>query len=197
MPINPWKRLSSSPIYGNEWFAVREDRVIRPNGEPGTYGVVSVSRLATGIVPLWPDGSVTLVGQHRYPLDEYSWEIPEGGGDLTALPLEIAKRELSEEAGIEAATWTYLGRVHTSNCFSDELCHLFLARDLTQGVSNPDPEEVLETRRIPFEEAVAMTYDGRITDAISIAGIFRASVHLNRQRGGNAFETRQTPKNQI
>jgi 8-oxo-dGTP pyrophosphatase MutT (NUDIX family) len=91
---------------------------------------------------------------------------------------------LSEEAGIEAATWTYLGRLHTSNCFSDELCHLFLARDLMQGISSPDPEEVIETRRIPFEEAVAMTYDGRITDAISIAGIFRASVHLTRQSGG-------------
>lgn len=183
MPTNPWKTLSSSPIYGNQWFAVREDRVVRPDGELGTYSVVSASRLATGIVPLWQDGTVTLVGQHRYPLDEYSWEIPEGGGDLTAHPLEIAKRELIEETGIEAAAWIELGRVHTSNCFTDELCYLFLARELTQGMSRPDPDEIIDTRRVSFEEAVRMTCDGRITDAITIAGIFRASVHLTQENG--------------
>ena len=184
MPINPWKRLSSSRIYGNQWFAVREDRVVRPDGEVGTYSVVTASRVATGIVPLWPDGTVTLVGQYRYPLDEYSWEIPEGGGDLAAKPLDVAKRELSEETGITAGTWIYLGRVHTSNCFTDELCHLFLARDLTQGTPKPDPEEVIEARRMPFEEVLRMTADGRITDAISIAGIFRASLRLTNRNGG-------------
>lgn len=181
--MNPWKTLSSSPIYENEWFAVREDRVIRPDGQLGTYSVVSASRLATGIVPLWHDGTVTLVGQHRYALNEYSWEIPEGGGALSAQPLEIAKRELIEEAGIQAATWIYLGRVHTSNCFTDELCHLFLASDLTQGIAQPDPDERIESRRVSFEEAVRMTCDGRITDAISIAGIFRASMYLAHQNG--------------
>jgi 8-oxo-dGTP pyrophosphatase MutT (NUDIX family) len=183
MPTNPWKTLSSSPIYGNQWFGVREDRVVRPDGRLGTYSVVSASRLATGIVPLWHDGTVTLVGQHRYPLDEYSWEIPEGGGDFSVPPLEIAKRELTEEAGIEAATWTYLGRVHTSNCFTDELCHLFLARDLIQGMARPDPDEIIDTQRVSLEEAVRMTCDGRITDAITIAGIFRASVHLAQVNG--------------
>ena len=184
MTVNPWKTLASSPIYTNKWFAVREDQVIRPDGQAGTYSVVSAGRLATGIIPLWPDGTVTLVGQHRYPLNEYSWEIPEGGGDLAADPLDIAKRELVEETGIEAATWMYLGRVHTSNCFTDELCHLFLARDLMQGTATPDPDEVIATRRVTFEEAVTMSADGRITDAISIAGLFRASVHLaGRDRG--------------
>ena len=182
--MNPWKTLSTVHIYQNNWFAVREDRVIRPDGELGTYSVVSAGRLATGIVPLWPDNTVTLVGQHRYPLDEYSWEIPEGGGDLAAAPLTIAKAELKEESGIEAASWTYLGRVHTSNCFTDELCHLFLARDLTQHAATPDPDEVLETQRISLDEAVRMACDGRITDAISIAGIFRASVHLRREQRG-------------
>src|SRR5687768_18419458 len=138
--MNPWKTLSTVEIYRNNWFSVREDSVIRPDGELGTYSVVSASRVATGIVPLWPDGTVTLVGQHRYPLDEYSWEIPEGGGDLAAAPLTIAKQELKEESGIVAASWTYLGRVHTSNCFTDEVCHLFLARELTQYTATPDPE---------------------------------------------------------
>src|SRR5687768_18570486 len=108
--MNPWKTLSTVEIYRNNWFSVREDSVIRPDGELGTYSVVSASRLATGIVPLWEDGTITLVGQHRYPLDEYSWEIPEGGGQLTAHPLGIAQRELIEETGLEAATWIELGR---------------------------------------------------------------------------------------
>ena len=181
MTINPWKTLSSSPIYANKWFSVREDRVVRPDGQLGSYSVVSAGRLATGIVPLWPDGTVTLVGQYRYPLNEYSWEIPEGGGDLTVDPLDIARRELIEETGIEAATWTYLGRVHTSNCFTDEVCHLYLAQDLTQGIAKPDPDEIIDTRRIPFEDAVDMTYDGRITDSITVAGIFRTSALLRRK----------------
>lgn len=184
MSINPWKTLSSSHLYGNKWFAVREDQVIRPDGQCGTYSVVSASRLATGILPLWSDGTVTLVGQYRYPLNEYSWEIPEGGGALDADPLAIARQELREETGIEAATWRYLGRVHTSNCFTDELCHLFLAEGLTQGVAQPDPEEIIQTRRLPFEEAVSMAHDGRITDSISIAGIFRLAVHLNSKLKG-------------
>lgn len=186
MQTNPWKTLSSSTLYGNKWFTVREDRVIRPDGQPGTYSVVSAGRLATGILALWPDGSLTLVGQYRYPLKEYSWEIPEGGGDLTADPLEIARQELREETGIEANTWEYLGRVHTSNCFMDELCHLFLARDLTQGMPRPDPVEILQVRRVPFQEAITMANEGAITDAISIAGIFRLSVRLKSQENRQA-----------
>jgi 8-oxo-dGTP pyrophosphatase MutT (NUDIX family) len=170
---NPWKTLSSAHKYGNQWFSVREDQVIRPDGKHGIYGVVSASRLATGILPLWDDGTLTLVGQYRYPLNEYSWEIPEGGGDLDLSPLETAKRELREETGIEARTWHYLGRMHTSNCFTDEVCYLFLAQGLTQGMAEPSPEEILQIRRVPFREAVAMAVDGRITDAISIVGIFR------------------------
>ncbi len=174
-----WKTVSSAFIYGNKWFTVREDQIVRPDGQAGTYSVVSAARLATGILPLWPDGSLTLVGQHRYPLSEYSWEIPEGGGPLDDDPLEIGRRELREETGIEARGWEYLGRMHTSNCFVDEVCHLFLATDLTQGRAQPDPEEFIRTQRVSFDEAIRMAYDGRITDSISIGGIFRLAVHLN------------------
>lgn len=180
MKGNPWKTLSSSPKYRNEWFTVREDQVIRPDGKPGIYGVVLAGRLAIGVLPLWEDGSLTLVGQYRYPVNEYSWEIPEGGGDFDVDPLESAKRELREETGIEAQVWEYLGRTHTSNCFVDEVCHLFLARDLTQGVAEPGPEEILQIRRVPLQEAVAMAMDGQITDSISIVGIFHL---LTRQPG--------------
>jgi 8-oxo-dGTP pyrophosphatase MutT (NUDIX family) len=182
MRRNPWTQLSTSPIYRNPWFAVREDQVIRPDGSAGIYGVVTAGRWALGIVPLWPDGTVTLVGQYRYPIEEYSWEIPEGGGDLADEPLSGAKRELAEETGLEASSWEYLGRCHTSNCFVDEVGHLFLAEGLRQGPAAPGPDEELETRRLPFSEALAMAADGRITDAISIAGLFRAARWLDSSR---------------
>ena len=159
-------------------------QVIRPDGQPGIYGVVSAGRLAVGILPLWDDGSVTLVGQYRYPVNEYSWEIPEGGGDFDVDPLKSAERELREETGIEARTWEYLGRTHTSNCFVDEVCHLFIAKDLTQGVAEPGPEEIIQSRRVPFHEAVEMAMDGRIIDAISVVGIF----HLLARQPSLRFE---------
>lgn len=171
-------------MYGNQWFSVREDQVIRPDGNPGIYGVVSAGRLAIGILPLWEDGSLTLVGQYRYPVNEYSWEIPEGGGDLDIDPLETAKRELREETGIEAQTWEYLRRMHTSNCFVDEVGHLFLAKDLKQGIPEPGPEEVIHTRRVPFQEAVDMAMDGRITDSISLVGIFHLLIQNPYLREG-------------
>jgi ADP-ribose pyrophosphatase len=170
--MNPWKTLSSSQIYTNPWFSVREDRVIAPDGRSDIYHVVSAGRIAVGIVPLWDDGSVTLVGQYRYPVQEYSWEIPEGGGDVDSEPLESAKRELREETGIIAETWQYLGRVHTSNCFLDEVSYLFFATNLRQGPADPSPEEILRVQRLPFQEAITMVKDGVITDAISIAAIF-------------------------
>ena len=172
MTMNPWKTLSSSQIYTNPWFSVREDSVIAPDGRSDIYHVVSAGRVAVGIVALWEDGSVTLVGQYRYPVQEYSWEIPEGGGDVDLAPLESAKRELREETGLIAETWQYLGRVHTSNCFLDEVCHLFVATNLRQGPADPSPEEILQLQRLPFQEAVTMVKDGLITDAISIAAIF-------------------------
>jgi 8-oxo-dGTP pyrophosphatase MutT (NUDIX family) len=178
MERNPWKKLSTKLIYDNAWFRVREDEVIRPDGNPGRYSVVTAARWALGVVPLWPDGTVTLVGQYRYPIDEYSWEIPEGGGDLAADPLVGARQELMEETGIEAGSWTYLGRCHTSNCFVNEVGHLYLAQDLRQGEPRPEPDEELRTRRILLADAIEMAGDGRITDAISIAGIFRLAYHL-------------------
>lgn len=176
---NPWKTLSTSRIYETPWFDVREDRVIRPDGQPGTYSVVSAARTATGILALWPDGSLTLVGQYRYAIKEYSWEIPEGGGSPGEDPESIAKRELLEETGIQAKSWEHLGRIHTSNCFVDEVCHLFLAKHLTPGKPQPDAVEVLGLRRESLASVLAMTLDGRITDSISIAGVLRLLAGLD------------------
>ena len=182
MPQNPWETLSSSYVYQNKWFSVREDQVIRPDGEPGTYSVVEAERLAIGIIPLWEDGTITLVGQFRYPLDEYSWEIPAGGGQFDVESVEGAKRELLEETGITANTWQYLGRLHTSNCFNDEVSHLYMATDLTQGTAMPDPDEILTNRRVPFEEAISMVRNGSITDAISVAGIFHVMLKMHTRQ---------------
>lgn len=175
---NPWKTLGSRLVYDTAWFGVREDRVIRPDGAPGTYSVIDARRWALGIVPLWQDQTVTLVGQYRYPIGEYSWEIPEGGGDLRLEPLVGAKQELLEETGIEAGLWHYLGRCHTSNSFVNEVAHIYLATDLTQGEPRPGGDEKLRTRRLPLPEVIQMAQDGRITDSISVVGIFRVARYL-------------------
>ena len=120
------------------------------------------------------DSTVTVVGQHRYPLDRWFWEIPEGGGRPGADPLEEMRRELEEETGLSAATWVPLGDLHLSNSVSDECAHLWLARDLQQGKAHPEPVERLELKRIPLAEAVQQAMDGTITDAMSVAALLRA-----------------------
>jgi len=159
---------------------VRRDEVTRPDGAPGVYSVVHAERLAAGVVPLWDDGTITLVGQWRYPLQQYSWEIPEGGGEIGADPIIAARAELLEETGIEAGRWISLGHCHTSNCYSDEVGHIFLARDLVQGTPRPGGDEEIALQRVPAAEAIAMAEDGRITDALSIVALFRFARWLER-----------------
>jgi 8-oxo-dGDP phosphatase len=179
---DPWRRTGSREVYANPWIRVREDAVVRPDGKPGIYGVVELRNLALGCVPLFADGTTVLVGQHRYTLGAYSWEIPEGGGDPTVDPLVEIQRELREETGLVARSWTPLGRVHTSNCVTDELGLLWLAEDLVEGADDPDDTEVLRTWRLPLAEAVDMAADGRLTDSLTVAGLLRAA-RLLEQRG--------------
>jgi 8-oxo-dGTP pyrophosphatase MutT (NUDIX family) len=172
---NPWKMLRSRNVYENAWIKVREDDVVRPDGEPGIYGVVSPRNYAIGVVPLHDDGTVTLVGQFRYTLNEYSWEIPEGGCPFDEAPEGAARRELREETGLVAAQLTPLGgEVHLSNSISDERGYLFLATGLTQGEAAPDGTEQILTRRVPLAEAVNMALSGEINDALSIIGLLLA-----------------------
>ncbi len=178
--LNPWQVLGSRQVYVNPWIRVREDQVIRADGKPGIYGVVEFQNYALGVVPVTDDGDTFLVGQWRYPLDLYSWEIPEGGGPLARPVLESAQRELHEEVGVTAVSWTDLGPFHLSNSVTNEAGHLFLAQDLTLGDSHPEGDEVLAIRRLPLTEAYAMAMDGRITDAVSIMGLARALHHLSR-----------------
>jgi 8-oxo-dGTP pyrophosphatase MutT (NUDIX family) len=163
---NPWRTLGSRRVYENPWISVREDSVIRPDGEPGIYGVVHYKNTAVGVLPVEND-HVYLVGQYRYPLERYSWEIPEGGCPGDEEPLRAAQRELREETGLEAGNWRWLGEAYLSNSVADEYAVWFLATDLVPGEQQPEETEVIGVRRVPLCEAVVMAMDGRITDALS------------------------------
>lgn len=176
---NPWKKLSTREIYDNPWINVREDQVINPKGGKGIYGVVSMKGKAMGIIPLDEEGNTWLVGQYRYTLDEYSWEIPMGASDKKGDLLDSAKRELKEETGITAGKWTQIMRIHTSNSVTNEEGFVYLAQDLEFGTPESDETEDLKVMKLPFTKAVDMVMDGSITDAISIAGIFKLAKLLN------------------
>jgi 8-oxo-dGTP pyrophosphatase MutT (NUDIX family) len=172
----PWTRHSRRIAYDNPWMTVYHDEVTRPDGQPGIYGVVHFRNAATGVVVLDDQDRVLLVGQHRYTLDEYAWEIPEGGVPPGEEPVEGARRELREETGVEARDWSLLATYALSNSITDERGTLFLATGLTDGASTPDPTEDLAIRWLPFAEVLAMTLDGRITDALTIIGIQRVAL---------------------
>ena len=173
-----WRTVGSREVYVNPWIRVREDHVTRPDGKPGIYGVVEFQNYALGIVPVTEDLETILVGQWRYALGLYSWEIPEGGGPLSRPVLDSAQRELAEETGVTASDWTDLGAFHLSNSVTNEEGRIFLARNLTFGEAKPEGDEILALRRVPLREAHAMTMDGRITDGVSIIGLARAVHHL-------------------
>jgi len=179
----PWVRHSRRIAYENAWITIWHDEVTRPDGAPGIYGVVHFANLAVGVLAVDDTDRVLLVGQHRYALDGYSWEIPEGGVPIGETALEGARRELREETGIEAATWQELARSHLSNSVSDELAVLYLATGLTAGHAAPDGTEALDVRWLPFDEVLAMTLDGRITDAMTVIAVQRAA--LDRAAGEN------------
>jgi 8-oxo-dGTP pyrophosphatase MutT (NUDIX family) len=168
--------------YENAWITVWHDDVSRPDGSPGIYGVVHFENLAAGVIAFDDEDRIVLVGQHRYTLDRPSWEIPEGGVPPTETPLEGIQRELREETGLEAAEWREIGRLDLSNSVTDEEAVLFEARGLRHGEAAPEPTESIALRWAPFDEAVAMVRDGRITDAMSVAAILR--VALDRATGG-------------
>lgn len=177
---SPWQRLSSREIYKNDWIRLREDKVITPGGAPGIYGVVE-AHPALAIVPLSDDMHTYLVGQYRYTLDVYSWEVPEGGGLPDETPLQGAKRELMEETGLAAEKWTFLDTLYTSNSFTNEIGYVFLAEGLKYKTARPDHTEELQLRKLPFKDAWQMTLDGEIKDALAVIALMRVHYFLQKQ----------------
>jgi ADP-ribose pyrophosphatase len=171
---NKWIKLSSSITYENAWIQVEHHEVLNPSGGKGIYGQVNFKNIAIGVIPIDDQGFTWLVGQHRFPLEEYSWEIPEGGCPLHEEPLAAAKRELKEETGIEAKKWTLISKIHTSNSVCNELGYIFLAQDLLFSIAEPEDTEDLEVRKVHLQDAVRMVMENKITDSISIAGILKA-----------------------
>jgi 8-oxo-dGTP pyrophosphatase MutT (NUDIX family) len=179
---NPWTILSEEVKYDNPWMKVTEYQVINPGGGRGIYGKVHFKNKGIGILPLDDELNVFLVGQYRFTLNEYSWEIPEGGCPPGTDPLDTAKRELLEETGLKAKEWTHLFNMHISNSIADEFGVVFLARDLEQHAPDPEETEQLVVRKVPFDEAYRMVESGRITDSISMAAIMKVKLMLNDGR---------------
>lgn len=176
---NPWKKLSSKEIYRNQWIRLREDKIITPTGKPGIYGVIE-AKPAIGVVPVTSTLETFLVGQYRYTLNIYSWEIPEGGGAENEDPLAGAKRELQEETGLVATKWTFLDTLYTSNSFTNEIGYIYLAEDLHQGNAAPDDTEKLQVKKLPFEEVWHMVLNYEIKDSLAIIGLMRTYHHLKK-----------------
>jgi 8-oxo-dGTP pyrophosphatase MutT (NUDIX family) len=168
-----WKKLGSKVVYDNPWITVYEDRVVNPGGGENQYGHIHFKNKAIAIVPLDDEGNTWLVGQDRYTLGAYSWEVPMGGAASDEELLDAAKRELKEETGLSAAKWTSVMRLHTSNSITDEEGFVFLAENLSEGEPAFEETEKLEIRKLSLDHALEMVNDGQITDAISVAAILK------------------------
>mgnify|MGYP003655394460 CR=1 FL=1 len=175
---NPWKTLKKNTVYENPWIKVEHHDVLNPSGQPGVYGTVAFQNIAIGIIPIDKDNYTYLVGQFRFPLNAYSWEIPEGGCELNTDPLATAKRELKEETGIVAQNWDELQTIHTSNSVTDEFGIIYSAENLEFFEANPDDDEDLLVKKTALSEVLEMVKQGEITDSLSVAGILR--LHLER-----------------
>jgi len=169
----PWGVTSAKVVYDNSWINVTEYQAIAPTGSPALYGKVSFKNQAIGVVPLHADGTVTLVGQARFPRGNYSWEIPEGGAPMGEDPLDGARRELAEEVGLVAADWRQILTLELSNSISDEFAHGFLAMDLSPTKAEPDDTEDLAVARVPFAQALEAAVTGRMPDSLTVALLLR------------------------
>lgn len=171
---NPWTVKGIERRYDTKWFAVDDYDTINPAGGQSTYGVIRAKRASVGVLPIEPDGTVHMVGQWRFPLARYSWEMPEGGAEFDEDTETCARRELMEETGFTAATLTKILEIDLSNMLTDEAATIYLATGLTPGVAQPEDVEVLKRASAPFQEVLAAVVSGRIRDAMTVAAVLRA-----------------------
>lgn len=176
---NPWKITGEKKVYENPWIGLTEYQVINPSGGQGIYGKIHFKNCAIAVIPLDEDFNIWLVGQYRFVLGQYSWEIPEGGAPEGEDPLDAAKRELLEETGLKAEDWSIVQTLHLSNSVSDEFGIIYLARNLSQFESSPEETEELEVKRISIEEAYQLVCNGVITDSLSVAGILKVKLMMH------------------
>jgi len=177
---NPWSIIGKTSVYSNPWISLTEFDVRNPNNGIGIYGKVHFKNLAIGILVLDDKYNIWLVGQYRFPIDRYSWEIPEGGGPLDIDPLDSAKRELKEETGIIAEDWKTLLEMDLSNSVSDERSISYVATNLSFGESEPEETEQLQVKKVPFDEVYQMVMNGEIRDSITVATILKAKILIDK-----------------
>lgn len=175
-----WKTHAVEQRYDNPWIEVSHRAVTAPTGKPGIYGVVHFKNRAIGVVPIDDEGYTWLVGQERYTLQQYAWEIPEGGAPLGESALAAAQRELREETGLVARRWTSLLKLHTSNSVTDEVAYAFVAQGLRMESTEPDDTEVLAVRRVPLDDAINMAMDGTISDGFAMAALLKVRLMLDQ-----------------
>jgi 8-oxo-dGTP pyrophosphatase MutT (NUDIX family) len=186
--VGPWRRRSRTTAYANPWVEVVHDEVDRPDGSPGIYGVVRFRNVAVGVVAVDEAGRILLVGQHRYTLDRYSWEIPEGGAPMDEDPELGARRELAEETGYTADAWRVLCRFSLSNSITDEVGVIYLATGLREGTASPEPSEELAIRWATPDAVLAEIDAGEIHDIMTIAGVTRYLLEGGWPRMGGGRE---------
>ncbi|MCS6819656.1 MAG: NUDIX hydrolase [Chitinophagales bacterium] len=177
---NPWTTLSNEIKYENPWIRVEEHKVINPAGKPGIYGKVHYKNIAVAIIPLDDAGNTWIVGQYRYTLHSYEWEVPEGGSPIDVDPLEGAKRELLEEVGLVADSYEKILEMQLSNSVSDEISYTYVAKGLKFVGQKPEEDEILSVKKLPFAEVVNMVMRGEIRDALSVASVLKLHMLLNR-----------------
>ncbi|MGZ8153431.1 MAG: NUDIX domain-containing protein [Methylovulum sp.] len=174
----PWKILNEKQVHETPWIRIDHHDVITPTGTSGIYTTVDFKNWAIGVIPIDDEGYTYIVGQYRFPLQEYSWEIPEGGGSKDETVLASAQRELLEETGISAADWQLIYEFHTSNSITNERAFIFLATGLSFGEADPEETEELVVKKIPFTELVDMVYRNEVKDSLTVIGVLMAEKKL-------------------
>ena len=178
---NPWKTLDSEKVYESAWIAVNKHNVLNPANNTAIYSTIHFKNKAIGVIPLDENYNTWIVGQYRYPTNNYSWEIPEGGGNLNIPYIDSAARELLEETGLKAEKYTEIMRMHLSNSASDEEAIVFVAQNLSYHNAEPEETEVLQIKKLPFNELYIMVNEGKITDAITIAAVYKTKLMIDQK----------------